>query len=360
MDSLTHIALGGSIAAVLAPVRWRRHALVAGAIFGSLPDIDIPILAAARVDPVTLVTWHRGPAHALAVIVPFGIALWWMLRRWWMPVREAPLRWFWALLLPLLSHPLMDALTIYGTQLWWPSHVSPTMWATLFIIDPLVLLPVWIGAIAAWRWHERPRAQTWAACGLIVCIAYVGWSILAKQLVERAVDSSLADTAYARAPHFSVPMPFNTLLWRVVVMTPRGFLEGERSLIADRGPIRFRAYRTDPSALAVAVAIPAGARLRWFASGFVKAQTRGDALVMTDLRMGSEPDYTFSYALARRVDGHWQPIPPQRPDPGTARADVSLPTQLNMLWQRIWTEPPAGGETQAAMANPSPAISASK
>ena len=38
------------------------------------------------------------------------------------------------------------------------------------------------------------------------------------------------------APRFSVPMPFNTLLWRVVVMTPDGYLEGERSVVADRGP----------------------------------------------------------------------------------------------------------------------------
>src|SRR5262249_26166515 len=158
--------------------------------------------------------------------VPVGILLWSLLKRWWAPVREAPQRWFWALLLPLLSHPLMDALTVYGTQLWWPSRASPTMWATLFIIDPMVLLPVWVGAIAAWCWRERARARSWAAGGLIVCFAYIGWSILAKQLVERAIEASLADTPYTHVPHFSVPTPFNTLLWRVVVMTPDGYLEG--------------------------------------------------------------------------------------------------------------------------------------
>ena len=118
MDSLTHIVLGGSIAATIVPVAWRRQALMAGAIFSSLPDLDVPVLAAVVSDPITQVTWHRGPAHALILLVPFGALLWWVLRRWWTPVRLAPRAWFWALMLALLSHPLLDALTVYGTQLW--------------------------------------------------------------------------------------------------------------------------------------------------------------------------------------------------------------------------------------------------
>lgn len=51
-------------------------------------------------------------------------------------------------------------------------------------------------------------------------------------------------------PRFPVPMPFNILLWRVVVMTPEGFVEGEHSLVADHGPMRFREYRSDMRALA--------------------------------------------------------------------------------------------------------------
>jgi inner membrane protein len=208
------------------------------------------------------------------------------------------------------------------------------MWATLFIIDPMVLLPVWIGAIAAWCWREQPPARTWAAAGLSVCIAYVGWSIVAKQLVERAVDSSLVDTPHANAPHFTVPTPFNTLLWRVVVMTPDGYLEGYRSLVADRGPIRFHAYRSDHAALDAASKFPEAERLRWFASGFVKAQVSDDEIVISDLRMGSEPDYFFSYAVARRGADGWQPIAPRYMSSGP-RGGMTL----RVLWWRIWQEP---------------------
>jgi inner membrane protein len=337
MDSLTHIVLGGSIAALIAPAVQRRQALAAGAIFGSLPDLDVPVLAFVS-DPITQVTWHRGPAHSILLLLPLGMLLWWWLRRWWTPVRVAPRAWLYALLLALLSHPLLDALTVYGTQLWWPFPAQPTMWSTLFIIDPLVTLPLLIGAVAAWWLREQPRASTWVASGLIVCLAYVGWSLVAKQRVERAVDASLAGTPFAHAPHFSVPTPFNTLLWRVVVMTPAGYLEGERSLVADRGAIRFRAYPSDRAALANVTQQPNVARLRWFTNDFIKADVRGDVLVLTDLRMGSEPDYFFSYPVARRVGDRWQPLQSKRialawKDGGTLGAE----------WNRIWHAPADAG-----------------
>ena len=78
--------------------------------------------------------------------------------------------------------------------------------------------------------------------GLALSSAYLGWSLIAKGMVEREAQRSLAALGLGDAPRFSVPMPFNTLLWRVVAMTPTGFVEGERSLWADRGPMEFRGY----------------------------------------------------------------------------------------------------------------------
>ena len=51
-------------------------------------------------------------------------------------------------ILALLTHPLLDAHTAYGTQLLWPLEPPPVMWATLFIIDPLFTLPLLVAVIA--------------------------------------------------------------------------------------------------------------------------------------------------------------------------------------------------------------------
>src|SRR5690606_23019825 len=142
---------------------------------------------------------------------------------------------------------------------------------------------------------------------------YLGWSLAAKAMVEREAERSLAALGLAGAPRFSVPTPLNTLLWRVVAMTPDGYVEGEHSLVADRGPIRFRHYGSDVQALEEAGQhVPAVRRLAWFNRGFMKAQVRDGRLLLSDLRMGAEPDYSFTFAVAERDGGGWQAIPPEQ------------------------------------------------
>lgn len=354
MDSLTQIVLGGAVAAACAPARHRRAALLAGAALGTLPDLDILPLALLGLDPVDNMTWHRGPSHSLLVLLPFAALLWWALRRAGGRVAEAPVRWYWAITLALVTHPLLDAFTVYGTQLWWPLPPSPAMWSSVFIIDPLYTLPLLLACAVAWFARERPAARGALALGLALSTAYLGWSLLAKALVEREAGRALAAMGLAEAPRFSVPMPFNTLLWRVVVMTPDGFLEGERSLVADAGPMAFRAYPSDVDALAAVSGFPAVRRLRWFNHGFMKAEVRDGRLVLSDLRMGAEPDYSFRFAVAERSGGGWRAITPEQAAwPWQARR------RLGQMWDRIWEAPPAA---QAASANPggTPAASASK
>ncbi|MFP5374930.1 MAG: metal-dependent hydrolase, partial [Gammaproteobacteria bacterium] len=169
----------------------------------------------------------------------------------------------------------------------------------------------------------------------------------AKALVEREAGRALAALGLADAPRFSVPMPFNTLLWRVVAMTPDGFVEGERSLVADRGPMRLRHHPFDPdarSALAAVADAPAVRRLRWFSHGFMKPQLRDGRLVLSDLRMGAEPDYTFNFAVAEPDGRGWRAIPPEQ-----LRWPWEARRRLAGLWERIWRQPAADARPPRAV-----------
>jgi inner membrane protein len=333
MDSLSQIVLGGALAAACVPARRRRAGLMAGAMLGTLPDLDVLPLSLLALDPVQQMTLHRGASHSLLVLPWVGLLIWWLLRRW-TPVREAPWRWALAIQLALVTHPVLDAFTVYGTQLLWPLATPPAMWSTVFIIDPLYTLPLLVACVLAWFARERPLASRALAAGLALSTAYLGWSLLAKQMVEREVESSLAGSGLESAPRFTVPMPFQTLLWRAVVMTPDGFLEGEYSLVADRGPIQFRAYRSDVGALMQVEQLSAVERLRWFNRGFMKAEIRNGLLVLSDLRMGAEPDYSFNFAVARNGEAGLTEIPPQQLSfPWEARR------RLAQMWERIWVSP---------------------
>ena len=331
MDSLTHLLLGGAIAAAMAPARHRRAALLAGALLNTLPDLDVLPLALLD-DPLAEVTWHRGPTHSLLVLPWVALALWFGLRDRVALFRDSSGRGLWLLLACLLAHPLVDAFTIYGTQLWWPLATPPAMWSSLFIIDPLFTLPLAVGCVLAWPRGERARPRAALLACLAVAALYLAWSQWAKAQVDRVAAPALAALGLAEAPRFSVPMPFTTLLWRVVALTPDGFVEGEHSLVADEGPMRFRHYRSDTTALRAVAELPGVQRLDWFTHGFMKAQNHHGRLVLSDLRMGAEPDYSFRYEVARVTPSGWQAQPVRQ-----LRWPWEARRRLPQLWRRIWT-----------------------
>jgi len=335
MDSITHLFLGGAIVAAIVPARHRRTALLAGAALNTLPDLDVFPLALCD-DPIVRMTWHRGATHSWLVLPFVAWTIWAFLRSRGGRVAESPTRWWWAIFLCLMAHPLIDAFTVYGTQLFWPLPMPPLMWSSLFIIDPLFTLPWLLACVVAWFARERILAQRALLAGITLGVAYVGWSLLAKSLVERAARPALAALGLRDAPSFSVPMPFNTLLWRVVAMTPDGFVEGERSLVADHGPMVFRAHASDTQALDAVGRLPAVVRVLWFNHHFAKAQARDGVLVLSDLRMGSEPDYSFRFAVATGEGGRWQALQPPRQLPFVWKPRPGI----DRLWWRIWNEPP--------------------
>jgi inner membrane protein len=353
MDSLTQIVLGAAVAAAIAPAQQRRAALLAGAALGTVPDLDAPLLLPLTRDPVTLMTVHRSFSHSLFVLPLLGCLIWWLYRRFGHGrVAASPRRWFWAMQLALLTHPLLDAFTVYGTQLWWPLRPPPAMWSSVFIIDPGYTLWLLVACAIAWWARARRVAQQALLAGLILSSAYLGWSLLAKQRVDRQADRALAAMGLQHAPRFSVPMPFNTLLWRVVAMTPSGYVIGERSLVADRGPMRFQGYPSNTQALGEVRALPAVQRLAWFNRGFMRAQVEDGELVLSDLRMGLEPDYNFNFAVARQHGDGWQAIEPRQVQ-AAYRASVArgqIGAALARMWRRIWTEPAAVAPAGAAAA----------
>ena len=303
------MALGACVAAACVPRGHRRKALVAGAMLGTLPDLDVFIDFG---DVVRNFTYHRGFSHSLLVLPGVAVLIWLALRRWWAPVGEAPRQWLLAISLALLTHPLLDAHTAYGTQLFWPLAVTPTSWSTIFIIDPLYTLPLLVGVVAVSVWRSQPGATRALVAALALSTAYLGWTWIGKTIVERHARQSLASAGIEYTAMFTTPAPLNSLLWRVVVLTDGGYAEAFDSLLIDEGDMAFARYASDTQALNEAGDIWAVQRLRWFANDFVRADVIDGRLTITDLRMGQEPTYVFRHTVAQRGNPHWQAIPPER------------------------------------------------
>jgi inner membrane protein len=330
MDSLTQIVLGASVAALAAPQPHRRAALLAGAILGTLPDLDVLPLALID-DPIARMTWHRSVSHSIWVLLTLGLLLGWVARRWIAAVRAAPGPWLAAILLALGTHPLLDAHTVYGTQWLWPLPLAPTMWSTIFIIDPLYTLPLLVGVVVAGFARAVATARRGLWTGVLLSTVYLGWTWSAKALVDHRFDRALLAHGLRDAPRFSVPMPFTSVVWRAVALTPDGYVEAITTPWHES--LQLCVYRIEPEARAAALTVaPSAQRLMWFANGFVRADARDGLLVLSDLRMGLEPDYFFRFVVAERDAGSWRAVlPRQRERP------PSDWTRLREAWSAPWS-----------------------
>jgi inner membrane protein len=69
-------------------------------------------------------------------------------------------RWTLATALILITHALLDGMTVYGTQLWLPFYTEAVGLGSVFIIDPLYTLPLLLSLFAslitkkAWLWQR--------------------------------------------------------------------------------------------------------------------------------------------------------------------------------------------------------------
>jgi len=327
MDSLTQIALGAAVGEGVAGRQLGRRAMLWGALCGTFPDLDVFISFG---DAVRNFTYHRSFSHSLFVLTALTPLFVWLILKVHPGSRDQ--RTLWALLVWLVftTHVLLDSFTVYGTQIFWPFVTTPVGWSTVFIIDPLYTVPLLVGLVAILAWRGEPeKARRLNRAGLMLSTLYLGWSVAAKLEVERVARDQLAQMNLAAAPLLSTPAPFNTLLWRLVVMTDDGYLEGYRSLLDGAEPIAFTAHASDPELLDAVADDWAVERLRWFTRGFYRVRAVGDGVVISDLRMGLEPHYVFNFRVAALGN------PPPRPVVPEQLPGIRDFSRLRWIWARI-------------------------
>jgi len=329
MDTVTQIGLGAAVGEAVLGRHVGRRALLWGGICGLLPDLDVLVPLG---DAVKNFTYHRGPSHSLFVLAAFTpLIVYWILKAQPQTVFHRT-RWFWLVFLALTTHVLLDCLTVYGTQIFWPLPTPPVMWSTLFIIDPAYSLPLLAGVLAAAVMSRKTtRGHTVNAVCLAISAVYLFWSIGAKIYVESVAHESLGRQGIGHRMLLTTPTAFNTLLWRVLAMDEDGYAEGYYSLLDRTRDIRMTRYPSNPRLLEGLGEHWPVQRLQWFTHGFFAVQQIGDGIVMTDLRMGMEPDYTFRFRVAAAGNPHFVSEESRRvKEPRNTKA-------LTWIWQRIWT-----------------------
>ncbi len=264
---MTQIALGATIGEAAFRKNLGGKAPVVGGLCGLLPDLDLFV---AGDDFARMVT-HRGSSHSLLVLPLVALLVGWLAWRW--AKKQGRYRdWVHLCFWGLITHPLLDVFTTYGTQLLAPFDRTRFAIDGASIIDPLYSLPLLLTCALAAR-SNRARARKVARVALVISTLYLCLGTWNSWLVEqRARAYFYSQASVIRA----TPTFFNCIVFRVVVTDVNGDVHtGVTNAWIDRG-IRFRhhlqSHHPDVNAI---LNSEQGKILSWFSGPSLQAEAVG-------------------------------------------------------------------------------------
>jgi len=333
MDSLTQMTLGAAVGEAVLGREVGRKAALWGAVLGTLPDLDVFI---PLTDPVKDFTYHRSFSHSIFVLTLLTPLLVWLIRKLHPAAAEHKNRWLLLVWLVFMTHILIDCLTVYGTQIFWPFWHYPVGLGSVFIIDPFYTVPLLLGVICALVVsRENQRGWLINRATLAFTSLYLVWSLAAQAYVTGAVEQSLAEQSVGYENLLVTAGPFNTLLWRIVAIRQDGhYVEGFYSLIDGERVVTISQHQSQEKLLGSLAGHWPVERLRWFTKGYYKVSQQENAVIMTDLRMGAEPSYVFSFVVGEAASAPIA-VPARQLEP---KRDFGL---LKKIWRRLWSTAPA-------------------
>jgi len=225
MDTITHGFLGAAVAQAAFGKRLPRGAALIGAVGAMLPDADVFIYSFN--DPTVGWLFHRHFTHSL-VFIPIGGLIaalpFLFLKRHtnykpWVVV---------AAIISYATHGLLDMLTSYGTQLFWPFSNYRVAVDWIGIVDPIYTVPLAIGVYLTLRTGQARAART-ALLLTTLYICFGGWQhyrgVEAQAQLAAIRGHQIEQNEQARV----MPAPGWLVMWRSVYAADgRLYVDGMR------------------------------------------------------------------------------------------------------------------------------------
>jgi inner membrane protein len=304
-----------------------------------LPDVDVVMNATG---PMGEWLYHRGATHGLWVPPVVGVLLGTAVARAGRrrdPERAGHLaQWRWLFVLALLTHPLLDACTSYGTVLFAPFWHRRFAIEAIAIVDPLFTLLFVMALVAGLAGGVGSRgARVSAGVALALAAAYLAHGLRLSHEAESRARAQLAAEGLRAERIDAYHVPLQLYLHRIVARDREEVRMGWLSLWNPRR-IEWRSFRPARGRLVEeARRTSEGQLFEWFTFGQNAATLApvpgGSVVEIDDLRFGfpSEPQQGL-WAIRVRFDDEGRAVPP------VERVDRPLPRSVSALVMQIWRE----------------------
>ena len=399
MDSLTQIVLGAAMGEAVLGKKIGNRAMVWGALGGTIPDLDV--IGNLWMDKVDALAFHRGISHSFffAILATFALAFMtsrlyrWKDKHWAefsvgaifyslimvgitgivyaasksivgsiVPVGllgyglyrlygdfilakddyETPTigQWRWMWFFALVTHPILDSFTQYGTQLLAPFSNYRAAISNISVADPAYTVLFLLGLISASLFARSDRKRhilNWVGIGL--SSAYMTFTLFNKSHTDDIMVDTLDQMDVTYSKFTTSPTIMSNILWSGTVDADSVYYQGLYSMLDEEKTFKLNTVPKNHELIADAKPDDRTINiLKWFSDGFYTILIRQDGKIQfNDMRFGTfrgetygEDDFIFRFILEKGADGYYTMLEEQGGPPRGTEEQMAKD-----LWARI-------------------------
>jgi inner membrane protein len=266
---------------------------------------------------------HRAETHSLfclpLIAIPLGL-----LGHLWGKKGRRP-QWvhlaFWA----LVTHPLLDTFTSYGTQLLAPFDTTRFAWDGVGIIDFIYTFPlIYVAWMAMRKKTDRARSQKQARWILGGTTLYLFFGLLLSQAAIKSATERFKSNGFEPVAVRANPSLLFSFLRRVTARDQNGrLMTTAYSPFLKDAPVHLHEPPVVPQ-LEQVLDSEEGQVFTWFNDGFYSVHMEGSTLKIVDARYGFMSD-PWSSPFAATVDlDKW-------PD-----EKIDIGAEFGTAWRLMW------------------------
>ncbi len=215
---------------------------------------------------------------------------------------------FWS----IITHPILDSFTVYGTQLFAPFSNYRVAFNNISVADPMYTVPfltcllvaAFISRESIWR-----KRINWL--GIALSSTYMLFTIVNKQYINEILLESLKEEKITYSRYMTNPSILNNILWSATVESDSVYYMGQYSLFDREKKFKFTTIPKKEYLIHGQENNETLKILKWFSKDYFALMIRDDGrLQFNDVRYGTfrgsgeeETDYVFRFVLVPDKSG---------------------------------------------------------
>lgn len=337
MDSLTQIVLGAAVGEAVLGKKVGNKALLWGGIAGTIPDLDVLFTSGGAIQEIVI---HRGFSHSIVFAILMAPLLGWLVN--WLCRKKSEAGFFgWTMLFfwSIFTHPLLDSLTTYGTQLFLPFSDYRVSLATVFVVDLFYTLPFLFCVIAV---SFISRTRDWRKrinqIGLTISTGYLIFGMINKYHASRVFEEDLLNEPQKKELVFTGVTPLNIALWYGVAESADTFHVGYYSFFDENEEVDWVGFPKNHDLIKDIENEYGVDRLKWFSDDlYVVSEVSPDTLNFYTMKFGRskfaskkpEDSFAFYMRVIKNADGSLGYESIRDVD------SIDMQKQLSLLYRRV-------------------------